>query len=276
MEEKNFQVNVNGIGENAEQAFNTQKAEKAMRNKIRKRRLRGLFTKVSLLAMLLIVSTYAWFTSQKDVTISNLRGTVEVAENMEISLDAKVWKQEIDLSDAVHEFAEAQTSRDNGLGENANTRSTALAVLPTQMLPVSGVGELNGAIMPLYTGKATSISLSEIEQCAEETGTPKTPVDNGYFAFDIYIKNTSKDGEDDVLQLNINSAAQVLTQAVNKQVIENGTNATRIYTGNEASGLQNTIRVGLAMYNGEVSSTSTQAQILTSTKGATIKDLAIW
>ncbi len=63
--------------------------DKKANYKARKRRIRVAFTKMSLMAMLLIFSTYAWFTTQKDITISNLRGTVEVAENMEISLDAK-------------------------------------------------------------------------------------------------------------------------------------------------------------------------------------------
>ena len=253
------------------------KNSKSFENKQRKRRLRAAFTKVSLLAMLLIVSTYAWFTSQKDITISNLRGTVEVAENMEISLDAKTWHQQIDLSNAQAKFEDAQESRDNGLGQDATNRTTALAVLPVQLLPVSGVGETGSTLMPMYTGKATSTSLSEIAQCAETEGTPAVAKDNGYFAFDIYIKNTSKDGEDDVLQLNINSAAQVLTQTINKTFIdEDGNSVSRTYTGDDASGLQNTLRVGLALYNGHVTSTATQKEILEATDDATITDIAIW
>ena len=94
--------------------------------------------------MMLIVSTYAWFTSQKDITLSNIRGTVEVAENMEISLDAKNWYQRIDLSNAATEFATAQASRNIALGENdaAVAKTTALAVVPSQLYPVSGVGEI--------------------------------------------------------------------------------------------------------------------------------------
>ena len=42
------------------------------------------------------------------------------------------------------------------------------------------------------------------------------------------------------------------------------------------SGLQNTVRVGLALYEGTASSTATQSQILTATKDSNIKDIAIW
>ena len=114
---------------------------------------------------------------------------------------------------------------------------------------VSGVGELNELLLPMYTGKATSTSLSDIERCIEVDNSGKT-VDNGYYAFDIYIKNTSKDGEDDVLQLNVNSAVQVLQNTFSK-IETDGTNVTRTdYIGDAASGLQNTVRVGLALYSG--------------------------
>ena len=223
---------------------------------------------------MLIVSTYAWFTSQKDITLSNLRGTVEVAENMEISLDAANWYQKIDLSNAVAEFEKAQESRDTALGQNDSNRTTALAVVPGEMLPVSGVGELNKAYMPLYQGKATSNSLSNITECSDIE-------DNGYFAFDIYIKNTSKDSEDDILQLNLNSAVQVLQQSINKMIIENNTTVNRTYVGDADSGLQNTVRVALAMYKNSVSSTSNQKEILEATSGTidtptTIEKIAIW
>mgnify|MGYP003311005100 FL=1 len=104
--------------------------------------------------------------------------------------------------------------------------------------------------------------LEEVEKCNETEGTPAVAKDNGYYAFDIYIRNTSQDGEDDVLQLNINSAAQVLTESIRKTIIEDGNSIERTYIGDEASGLQNTVRVGLALYNGEITSTATQKEIL--------------
>ena len=239
----------------------------------RRKRIRAAIMRTGLLAMLLIVSTYAWFTSQKDITLSNLRGTVEVQENMEISLDAKTWHQKIDLSD-VSVFTTAQTSRDEALEENAASRTTAAAIMTTELFPVSGMGEktLAGSaakFLALYTGKATSDSLTDIEQCEE-------PTDNGYFAFDIYIKNTSSGEDNDSLQLNLNSAVQVLTRSINKTITQNGVNTTKIFEGDAASGLQNTVRVGLALYGNPQSSTATQKTILEATKDATITDIAIW
>ena len=261
---------------NLQESGSKEQRRKMHENELKhKRRIKTAFLKMSLMAMLLIVSTYAWFTSQKDITLSNLRGTVEVAENMEISLDAKTWHQEIDLSEAASVFAAAQTSRDKALGEDTDitTRTTAPALLPVELLPVSAVGEKNGTDMPIYGGKATSTKLTEIAKKVEINPTTKEANENGYFAFDIYVKNTSKDGEDDVLQLNLNSAVQVLTNTFTK-IVTDGTNITSTeYKGDAASGLQNTVRVGLALYEGTESSTATQLQILNATKGSTIKDM---
>ena len=57
-----------------------------MKNRKSTRRTKNLVVICTLTAIILVVSTYAWFTSQKDITISNIRGTVEVIENMEKAL----------------------------------------------------------------------------------------------------------------------------------------------------------------------------------------------
>ena len=157
-----------------ERNFNNNEQKENNKYKIYRhnRKIKMILIKASFLAMLLIFSTYAWFTSQKDITLSNIRGVVEVVENMEISLDAKTWHQRIDLKDATQKFTEAQTSRDTALNEtDSATKTTALAIVPEQLFPVSGMGKTGENIkgMPLYKGKATSTSLSEITQCLEET-----------------------------------------------------------------------------------------------------------
>ena len=92
MEEKNFQVNVDGIGGNGNNSnvnnskkvnyansvnysvndmndINGMNEENGVKDKKRQRRIKLAFMKMSLMAMLLRLSTYAWFTSKKDVTI---------------------------------------------------------------------------------------------------------------------------------------------------------------------------------------------------------------
>ena len=63
-----------------------------------RRRLNSLILLVAFTAIMLIVSTYAWFSTQKNVSLANLDGTVKVAEGLQISLDAENWSNSIDFS----------------------------------------------------------------------------------------------------------------------------------------------------------------------------------
>lgn len=245
---------------------------KVSRYEEQRKRVRIIGTRISIMvviAIILIMSTYAWFTSQKDITISNLRGTVEVVENMEISLDGKLWYHHIDLSEMIDEKTTLQAAYDSRKAVSGNT---AVNIEPKELLPASTVGGIGKTYLPLYQGTAkskTTTSLKNIKEC--EAGK-----DEGFFAFDIYIKNTSRDGKDDVLQLNLNSAVSVLEEAIEKQIVENGVTTTRVYEGQAFSGIQNTVRVGVALYKDTVSSMAVQKEILEKTVGSTIEKVAIW
>ena len=120
-----------------------------------KRRLNSLILLVAFTAIMLIVSTYAWFSTQKTVSISNLTGTVKVAEGLEISLDANAWSQEIDFS----KYTPEQLKKTYDQGNETN-------VVPTELIPAStdGKGAINATAgdggtkvieMPFYRGIAT-------------------------------------------------------------------------------------------------------------------------
>ena len=63
---------------------------KSNKNK-KKSEMNAMFFVILLALVMFIISTYAWFSTQKNVSITNLTGTVEVAEGLEISLDAENW-----------------------------------------------------------------------------------------------------------------------------------------------------------------------------------------
>ena len=108
------------------------------KTKENRKRLHSLILLTAFTAILLITSTYAWFTTQKEVSISNLRGKVEVSEGLQISLDAKTWVQEIDLADETTSLTEV-VSDDNGLKIGAYTGNKNQ--VPAEFVPVSTSGE---------------------------------------------------------------------------------------------------------------------------------------
>ena len=239
-----------------------------------RRRLNSLILLVAFTAIMLIVSTYAWFSTQKSVSLSGLEGTVKVAEGLQISLDAKTWKNGIDFKDFT-EQAFIDTYVPGATLENPyqypdSTKSegskiAAVNVLPDELLPVSttGAGEditgANSKTMAMYNGEnRNGKELVSVVKMAEEKA-------SGYYAIDLFLQNSSKSTVTvDPLQL---QAGATLT-------VKSSTKAT--------TGLQNTARVALVQYansNDEkvkVDSTPSTENIIAGTTNTDIASVAIW
>ena len=223
----------------------------------KKSELNSMFLIILIALVMFIISTYAWFSTQKNVSITNLNGTVEVAEGLEISLDAEKWSNGIILG-----TEEGQLSIiDNAYVGNRN-------ISPSEMLPVSTLGQVSGnqTDLKMLRGKIeNSKELSEIKTMVETETSPTSSTYPGYFAFDVFLKNNSKTDNDDELQLNYDSLLEILE------------------ADKSATGLQNTARVAFALYNGTADVMAGKDDILKQTAGigagATtpyITSVAIW
>ena len=224
----------------------------------KKSEMNAMFFIILLALVIFIISTYAWFSTQRNVSITNLNGTVEVAEGLEISLDAQNWSNGLVLGEE-----EGQLDIiDDAYAGNKNLK-------PSEMLPVSTLGQVSGQQQDLQMlrGKITnSIQLSDIKAMVETESNPDSDTFPGYFAFDVFLKNSSKQDElDDVLQLNYDSSLEIME------------------TDKSSTGLQNTARVAFAKYNGTSDVMADQATILKETAGigvgagtSYITDVAIW
>ena len=232
--------------------------EKNNKNK-KKSEMNAMFFIILIALVMFIISTYAWFSTQKDVSITNLTGTVEVAEGLEISLDAKTWANSLVLG----------SDTEDGLSITENAYPGNKNISPSEMLPVSTLGVVSGnqTDLKMLRGKIEdSKKLSDIKSMIETESNPQSSTFPGYFAFDVFLKNSSKDAsKDDELQLNYNSSLEILE------------------ADKKTTGLQNTARIGLALYNGTTSTTAEQDEILKQTanigvgsSAAYITNVAIW
>ena len=223
------------------------------RTKESKKRLNSLILLVAFSAILLIASTYAWFSTQRDVTISNLEGRVEVAEGLEISLDAQNWSQELDFSK---------------LDLNTNAYSGNKNIEPTKLEPVSTIGSTGGSYLTMRRGTITGNKLTSIASVAEETAL----ADSGFIAFDVFLKNSSRDGvTSDNIYLKKTSQVTVLA--------EDNKFSSRISKGVDTTGLQNTVRVAIASYQVKTAApTDDQTAVLAAVNHADnkISQVAIW
>lgn len=237
-----------------------------MEQKNSRKRLNSLILLVAFTAIMLIVSTYAWFSTQKNVTLGGLKGKVNVAEGLQISLDAKTWKNEIDFGAFTEDEDTGKMVSDVYLpGATLDTPYTGGSnILPGELLPVSTTGTecINTAEeIDMYWGEnydMQKLKKATVKRMDEE-------VASGYFAIDFFLQNSSKDGVSvDKLQLEPNSDLNLLVSS------------------KETTGLQNTVRVAIALYGNTgdskvtVNSTPTTAQILEGTANQNIIDVAIW
>lgn len=186
-----------------------------------KKRLNSLLMMLVLTAMLLIFSTYAWFSSNKEVSITGIKAKVAAAEGLQISLDAEKWTNNLTVNE---EALNKLKNVDVGGGETLTKNNFNW---PTTLSPVSTDGHYENGDFVFYSGNVSGDNkyLTDVE---ENT--------TGMIAFDLYFKNSSS-ADDDNLLLNVNSLVEEI-----KTGVEAAT------TGKEITGLMYSARVGILFY----------------------------
>ena len=233
-----------------------------------RKRLNALILLVAFTAILLIVSTYAWFSTQRNVTLTGLKGKVNVAEGLQVSLDGVHFVNSIDFDDfdqtsdpAAWTVKDTATTTYLDSGKTFQEPAEGVTnVVPTEYLPVSTTGGTNEGIgstgLKLYNGTYNSEEGLKGIAIAPETSA------SGYYAFDLYLMSTSNGVTSDKLQLD----------------------ALSTITGNNANfGIQNTARIAFALYENSGDEVKigakdyTGAEIIAGTStGKNITDVAIW
>ena len=183
-----------------------------------------------LLAALLFASTYAWFTANRVVSVSDIDVRIEAKSGLQISADGEHWKSMLTIDDLTEAAYEGNTNQ-----------------IPTTMEPVSTIGEIDSStgMMKMYYGNVKSqddtFALTATAEPAETDGET-----GKYVAFDIFLQVNQP--EDNV----------VLTD--NSKVIFNTEKG-----GNE--GLQNAARVAF-LKQGNVSDVAAEPSSFINLKGA--------
>ena len=68
------------------------------RSRRSRRKLNSLFMTLLLTGMLLLTSTYAWFSANKEVALEGINAKVVAAEGLQISLDGEAWSSKITIN----------------------------------------------------------------------------------------------------------------------------------------------------------------------------------
>ena len=196
------------------------------RNKKHEKRMKKLIVGCGLCAIMLTVSTYAWFIGMKTVNVSSFDVEIAAIDSLLLSLDGKTWSDEVAIDKKNYTL--------DGTEYTNNTNSWG----GEGLIPMSTIGKINptSSRLTLYEkGSLTETPGGYRIMASEVLNTGENEAE-GYVAFDLFIKNLS--GNEYYSDLNkLNEEAIYLTTDSKVTVASGGVQNT---------GIENSVRVAFA------------------------------
>ena len=206
------------------------------RNKKHEKRVRKLIVGTTLCALILSVSTYAWFIGMKTVNVSSFDISIATTDSLMLSLNGTDWDDEITIN-------EENYNTDSYVG---NTNSWG----GEGLVPISTVGAMDpdtSKLIMFEKGSLTATAGGYRLMSSRVNNTAGTEVD-GYVAFDLFIKNLS--GEEYYTNYDpLNEEAIYLTPESTVKASANG--------GEQNTGIENSVRVAFAQVGRVIATTDT-------------------
>ena len=214
----------------------------AKRSKKQARRLRNLVMLCTVCAVVLTVSTYAWFIGMKTVNVSPFEIEIATTEGLFLSMDGAKWSYKLDAKGTPAYQGNTNTWADKGL------------------IPMSTVGDMDedASRMILFEKASLTTTPGGYRLLTSRVGNYATTSDDGdlqqgegYVAFDLFIKNLS--GAEYYTENNkLNEEAIYLTTNSKVDVASDGVANT---------GIENSVRVAFAQIGRVKADTATVKNI---------------
>ena len=193
------------------------------------KRVRNLVITLVLTALILSVSTYAWFIGMRTVTVSEFSVDIATTKELALSLDGKNWGDSVKINKG--------NFNDIGVVYEGHTNWWA----GEGLIPMSSVGKIDTEVSRLILYEKSSITQSTggYRIMASRAENEEEGEAEGYVAFDLFIRNhTGSDyiaaldeKNEEAIYLDIDSKARV------SDVGEGGV---------EGTGIENSVRVAFA------------------------------
>jgi len=205
----------------------------AKRSKKNTRRLRNLVMLSTICAVVLTVSTYAWFIGMKTVNVSSFDVDIATTEGLFLSMDGVNWTYKLDAKGATPYVGNTNTwAEDVGL------------------IPMSTVGDMDPQSSRMKLFEKSSLTTTPggfrlLTSRVDNYSTVGTGSDaklsqgKGYVAFDLFIKNLSgehyyednKQANEEAIYLTTNSAVKVANGGIENTGIENSIRVAFVQIG---------------------------------------------
>ena len=152
------------------------------RNTKHEKRLKRLVITCLLCAIILSVSTYAWFIGMKTVSVNAFEVNIKTTESLMLSLDGQTWAYDLTIDkDAID--LDTYANHQNSWGGDAG------------LIPMSTVGKIDTTKnkMTLFEKGSLTATTGGYRLLASEVTNTATKEEDGYVAFDLFIRNLSGD-----------------------------------------------------------------------------------
>lgn len=212
------------------------------RNIKQTRRIRNLIIISALSAIVLTVSTFAWFVGTQIVNIANFDIEIAAADSLLLSLDGASWNETVSISKATLEEVSYDGHTNNWAGRG--------------LIPMSSIGAMDDVVSRMKLFEKASLThtpggyrlmASRVENYDGE------PERDGYVVFDLFIKNFSGTQYIDALN-ELDEEAIFLT-------VDSGVTVAAV-GGVPGTGIENSVRVAFTQI-GRVSGTTDNASLIT-------------
>ena len=216
------------------------------RNSKKNKKVRNLILVCTLSAILLTVSTYAWFIGMKTVKVNSFEVKIATTEGLFLSMDGENWYYNLDAKNTA------------AYAKNANEWLTDEG---EGLIPVSTVGDMDktSSRLKLYEKGSLTSTKGGYRLLASRVENNKTTVQDGteylegdgYVAFDLFIKNLS--GDEYYVNNDVDNEEAIYLTYDSEVTVGQG--------GSSESGIQNSVRVAFAQIGRVIATTTDTATI---------------
>lgn len=215
------------------------------------------------------VGTYAWFTSNKVVDVTDLEVQVRAVNGLEISSDAETWGVRVTKEDLVDGYVGDTNQLPDILGASSTTGTVTDSLMDMYFGKVTtscadGSTNCDSPVYRLTTEKPAEIKCYDSVGVNENDGTVSNCNGKYYMAFDIFLK-VDQDSE-----LLLTQNANVLNTDANDLGIKNSTRVAFVVQGNIP---YDQYRDGIENEDGTTTTGPAAARAL---NGATADNVYIW
>ena len=184
-----------------------------------KKRLLILLLLLVITGIMLSTSTYAWFTANQTVSVSNIRVNVAAQNGIQISADGTTWKSILQTTDII--------------GAHSVKYPTSVNQIPAVLEPVSTTGTITGGKLEMWYGDVkTNVGGDYILTSTQSVETESNGAESTgkFIAFDMFLKVTADS------PVYLTSSSGITTDDVTDSGIKNAARVNFITLGNTASG----------------------------------------